>query len=173
MRQRLKEFRSRLRAEEAALGRLVPRWVPPLLGFCTVALIPWTIALAIDLPERTVAHHWDLAWVVFDIAIAAGLGATAYTVLRRPSLAEMYASVTGTLLLVDAWFDVMTAAPGTETGAAIASAALAEVPLAILCFVIARNIERVTRQAGRYLRAAGFTIESGNLVPPRDPGAEC
>jgi hypothetical protein len=170
MRARLTEFRRRLHDEEAARGRLVPQWAVPLLVVCAVGLIPWTVVLALSLPRRHEAHHWALAWAMFDVAIASSLAATAYTVIKRPSLAEVFASVGGTLLLVDAWFDVSTSASGNELATAVAMAVFAEIPLAVLCFTIARDIERVTSQAGSYLRAAGFKVEHGRLVPPLDPG---
>ena len=48
-------------------GPQVPRWVAPLLGFVALFLIPWTLYLTLTLPSRHVTHHYDLAWVGFDI----------------------------------------------------------------------------------------------------------
>jgi hypothetical protein len=41
------------------------------------------------------------------------------------------------VLAVDAWFDLTTAAPGTGQVIALATAVLAELPLSVLCTVIA------------------------------------
>ena len=49
------------------------RWVAPLLALCAVVLIPWTLVLAYRLPARHTSHHWDIAWVGFDLALAAAL----------------------------------------------------------------------------------------------------
>jgi hypothetical protein len=53
------------------------------------------------------------------------------------------ASVTGTLLVCDAWFDAVTARPGGE----LVEAALAELPVAALRFWLARDAERALAAA--------------------------
>jgi hypothetical protein len=47
------------------------------------------------------------------------------------------------LLLVDAWFDVTTSTPGIELAASLAEALLVELPIAILCLLLARDTERI------------------------------
>ena len=55
----------------------------------------------------------------------------------------MAATIAGTLLLADAWFDVSTAGPGLVTTLSLAEALLLEVPLAICAFVVAsRELRR-------------------------------
>jgi hypothetical protein len=46
-------------------------------------------------------------------------------------------SGSATLLLVDAWFDVSTAAAGADQAAAVAMAICLEIPLAIVCALLA------------------------------------
>ncbi|MGH3260631.1 MAG: hypothetical protein ACRDNS_01410, partial [Trebonia sp.] len=50
---------------------------------------------------------------------------------RDDRRAALTAAAGGTLLLIDAWFDVCTSAPGTPELLALAEAAFAEVPLAV------------------------------------------
>jgi uncharacterized membrane protein len=76
-----------------------------MLVLGAVVLIPWTLVLAYRLPARHTAHYWDVAWVGFDIALAAALGATGWAVARRSEWAPVAAAVAATLLLCDAWFD--------------------------------------------------------------------
>lgn len=57
------------------------------------------------------------------------------------------ASVTGTLLVCDAWFDAVTARPGGELVEAALRAALAELPVAALRFWLARDAERALAAA--------------------------
>lgn len=157
--------------QERAHGRVVPIWAPAVLAGCTVALVPWTALLLYELPDTQVAHHWNLAWAGFDVAIAAALTATAITVLRRSGWATVAATTTGTLLIVDAWFDIVTSAgAGERFWVAVGMAAFCELPLAVGCLLIARNVERATEQATRFVLAAGYTVENRRLVPPRDPG---
>ena len=46
------------------------------------------------------------------------------------------------MLVCDAWFDIATASRGSEMGMAIATAVLLELPLAVICLWVARNVER-------------------------------
>ena len=101
-------------------------------------LVPWTLLLADKLPSRKIAHHWDLAWVGLDVALAVILVATGFAVLRQSPARRSLAAAAGTLVLADAWFDVVTASTTHERWLAVTLAVLVEIPLAVLCFVLAR-----------------------------------
>jgi hypothetical protein len=60
---------------------------------------------------------------------------------RSPWL-EGAATAAATLLFVDAWFDILTSSSRPELLVAIVEAALVELPLAVLCLLIARSAER-------------------------------
>jgi hypothetical protein len=117
------------------------RWLVRLLAVGAAGLIPWTLWLATSLPERRVAHHYDIAWVGFDIALAVAFAATAWTALRGSRWLVPSASVTAAMLLCDAWFDVVTSGPG-ERLEAILLAALAELPLAAVCALVVYELRR-------------------------------
>lgn len=154
------------------LGRgrwLVPPWTAPALFACAVVLIPWTALLFVTLPHHYTTNHWKVAWGGFDIGLGLALAATAVMVARRSPLAEVTATVTGTLLVCDAWFDVLTSRGLSDIAQAAASAALIELPLAALCFWIARNLAHAVEVARPYLQAAGFTIAKNKLLPPAEP----
>lgn len=55
------------------------------------------------------------------------------------------AAATGTMLLCDAWFDIVTS-NADELLEAVLEAALAELPLAVICWFIVFDVERF-RQA--------------------------
>ena len=118
------------------------RWVPRLLALVALALVPWTLWLTFSLPSRHVTQHYDAAWVGFDIALAAAFAATAWSALRRPRWLVALAAATGTMLLCDAWFDVVTSSGGAERVEALAEAAFAEIPLAAICAYIVLEAER-------------------------------
>jgi hypothetical protein len=145
----------------------VPPWIAPAFLLCAAVLIPWTALLFITLPRHYGANHWWLAWGGFDVALVISLAATALTTLRRSPFGEIAAAVTGTLLVCDAWFDVLTSRHTSDVVQALLSAVLIELPLAFLCFWIARNFARAVETARPYLLAAGFTIRDRKLVPPR------
>jgi hypothetical protein len=118
------------------------RWVGVLFAGLGVLLLPWALWLGYSLPERKVAHHWDLAWAGFDVVLSVALLATAFALVTDRSVGRSFAAATGALLLADAWFDVVTAEPGRDRWLAAALAVGAEIPLAILCFVLARPAQR-------------------------------
>jgi hypothetical protein len=118
------------------------RWVPVALGGFLVFIFPWTLYLAYSLPAEHVTPHWSLAWAGFDLLEAAGAGATLLALLRRSPLLPVVAAATGALLLCDAWFDVVTSRPGGELAWSATTAALAELPLAGLCFWLAASGSR-------------------------------
>jgi hypothetical protein len=146
--------------------RLVPRWVA--LGFLllTLGLLPWTIWLFVSLPDDHLAQNWALAWGGFDVGLGIALGVTAVTLLNRSPFSGIASAVAGTLLVCDAWFDITTSRGTDERLQAIALALVVELPLAAVCFWIARNIERVLADARPHLERMGFRIHNRRLEPP-------
>jgi hypothetical protein len=145
---------------------LVPPWAAPALLGCAVVLIPWTALLFATLPRHYVANHWEVAWGGFDIGLGVALASTAVLVGRRSPFAEVTATITGTLLVCDAWFDVLTSRGVSDIAQASASALFIELPLAALCFWMAHNLAHAVEVARPFLLRAGFTIADNKLVPP-------
>jgi hypothetical protein len=119
----------------------LPRWMTTLLAAVAVGLVPWTLYLTFTLPSRHVTSHYDLAWVGFDVGLLASFAATAWATFRGARWLVPLAAVTGTMLVCDAWFDVVTSRGGGEMWEAIAEAALAELPLAAVCGFIVYDAE--------------------------------
>ena len=150
---------------------LVPPWIAPAFALCVVLLVPWTGYLFGTLPPHYRANHWRIAWGGFDIGLTVALASTAMLIARRSPFAEVTATVTGTLLVCDAWFDVLTSRGTSDIVQASVEASVVELPLAALCFWIARNMARAVEVARPYLPAAGFTVRGHRLVPPGEPTA--
>ncbi len=108
------------------------------LAFAAV-LVPWVVYLAVSLPKREVSDHYRNTWVGFDIALIIVLAWIGVCAWRRDPRIVLSATVGGTLLCADAWFDVTTSAPGSAHAQAIASALLLELPCATLCLLLARR----------------------------------
>ena len=108
-------------------------------------LLPWIVVLGAVLPATAQAQHWALAWTGLDGAEAAAALLTALLLFRGDRRASLSAGAGGTLLLIDAWFDVCTSAPGAGQVMALAEAALAEIPLAIAAWWLAVKLSRDTR----------------------------
>jgi len=132
------------------------RWVPAILMLVALGLLPWTLWLTLALPSRHVAEHWDLAWGGFDVFLSASLVTTAPALVRRHRLVQGAAAASGALLLADAWFDSATAGPGRDFTTAIVLAAACELPLAALCFWIAKDTEQLYAAATWLRRLPGF-----------------
>jgi hypothetical protein len=114
------------------------KWAGAFFAGLGLLLVPWSVWLLHSLPSRRVTHHWDLAWAGFDVVLAAALLSTAFALLTGRAVGRSFAAATGALLLADAWFDIVTPGGGRDRWAAVGLAACAEIPLAILCFALAR-----------------------------------
>jgi len=108
-------------------------------------LVPWVVLLVVALPSTHQAAHWDIAWAGFDVALALLLLTVAVAAWRRSPWLEGAATATATLLFVDAWFDVLTSSTRAELFVSIGEAAFVELPLAVLCLLLARDAERMLR----------------------------
>jgi hypothetical protein len=122
-------------------GKRMPRPAKKWLGRGVLTagfgMIPWIFILASTLPPATMASHWPAAWAGLDSLEAVGLITTGVALIRRYSWLCLPAAVTSTLLVVDAWFDVTTSAPGSAAAIAITMAIFPEVPMACLCAIFA------------------------------------
>ena len=101
----------------------VVRWTGPFFALFSLILLPWTIYLAGSLPARQVSTNYGAAWAGFDVLLMLTLASTAYFALRRSRYLATAASAAAALLVVDAWFDVLT----TPAGQRIESIGLAAV----------------------------------------------
>ncbi|WP_329569496.1 hypothetical protein [Kitasatospora sp. NBC_01266] len=121
----------------------LPRRAATVLTVLGLAMVPWLFFLHTGLPGTAQAAHWAWAWTGLDSLEALGLLSTGLLLRRGDQRACLAAAATATLLLVDAWFDTMTAAPGSDLIASALMAVGAELPLAVLCGVLAvRSLPR-------------------------------
>jgi hypothetical protein len=141
-----------------------------LTALTTGALLEtaWTIYLAWRLPRHYTANHWDLAWVGLDSAQVLMLLLAAWAAWRRRAVLILFSCAAGTLLLVDAWFDVTTARYD-EISQSFLSVAV-EVPSALLLFWIAHH---VVRRLGSAITNGGDPISVRRLpIPDRTDRSE-
>lgn len=129
-----------------APGPPVPRWLGGMFLLLAALMVPWIAVLWFRLPERDTAAHYRLAWIGFDILLAIALIRTGWVAWKGRDHVELPAVAAATLLVVDAWFDVLTASHRSAVVAAVAGALLVELPLAAVCLWIARHAEQVRRE---------------------------
>jgi hypothetical protein len=111
---------------------------------CCVALACWIAILILTLPSRYTASHWQVAWVGLDIAELAGFAGTAWAAWHQRQVVIFFMITTGTLLVCDAWFDLALDFGSPGFMGSLASALLVELPLALLLFISAQRLVRVT-----------------------------
>ena len=123
----------------------VVRWAGPAFTLFSLILLPWIVYLAYSLPPRQVSPNYDVGWAGFDVILLMALAGTGYFALRRSRYLAMAATATATLLIVDAWFDVMTSPPGQRLEA-IALAAVVELPLAAVCAWLSHHTQQLAER---------------------------
>jgi phosphoglycerol transferase MdoB-like AlkP superfamily enzyme len=107
-----------------------------------VVLMPWIVYLAVSLPKRNFDLHYRAAWVGFDVILVIAIVRTAYLAFRVDPRIQLSATVTATLLFVDAWFDIMTSGSHRQILEALVLAAVIEIPAALFTMSLARRVNR-------------------------------
>jgi hypothetical protein len=132
-------------ADAFAGSRVIVRWVGPAFIACSVVLVPWTVYLGLSLPSRQLSPHYNIAWVGFDVLLIAALGGTGYFAVRGSRYLAITAAAASALLIVDAWFDIMTS-PRRQILEAIILAAFVELPLAGVCAWLSHHTEHLAER---------------------------
>src|SRR5665213_1961394 len=118
--------------DEKQLNKVFPSWAAVLYAAACGFLVPWTFFIGVVLPQKYVTNHWDIAWAGFDVFETLLFALTAYLVVRRSVWTAFTSIMLGTTLLIDAWFDLLTARSIREFNSAIFSAVILEIPIAII-----------------------------------------
>ena len=137
----------------------VVRWAGPAFALFSLILLPWIAYLAYSLPSRQVSADYDVAWAGFDVMLLAALAGTGYFALRRSRYLATAAAAAATLLVVDAWFDVMTTPPGQRLEP-VALAAGVELPLAAVCVWLSLHTQQLAERRLILLLRRGRTTEA-------------
>jgi hypothetical protein len=130
-----------------------------ILLVAATALIVWTIFLGLTLPRKYDAGHWDLLWTGFDIGLFCVLGYAAWAAWFRRQVLATTAIVAGTLLLCDAWFDIITSIGHRDQWLTLLTGLGGELPLAVFFFWLYRRVVLNT--------LAAFHQLLGDEPPPR------
>ena len=136
-------------------GTVTMRRAGMLLIACACALCVWMVPLGRALPAEVNARHWPTAWIGLDVMEACCLAATGILTLKRNTHVGAVAGATTALLAVDAWFDITTAQMGSDYLMAMVLGLGVELPLAVVCGLIAWHGPR------RFATVASGTSGSG------------
>jgi hypothetical protein len=139
---------------------------------CCLALAGWIVYLALNLPMHFEATHWRGVWVGLDLAELTGFALTAWAAWQQRQIVIFSMIVTGTLLVCDAWFDVVLDSGTPEARMSIIAAVLAELPLAFLLFGAARRLVRISVETVMRLEGIAGPVPSLWRVPLFADGLE-
>jgi hypothetical protein len=114
-----------------------------IIGGC-ILLAAWIGYLAVSLPAFYRAGSWRGAWVGFDIAELLMFAVTGWAAWKRRQILIICLIVLATLLLCDAWFDVVLDARTSGFVSSLVSALAIEVPIAVIAVFVARRLLRLT-----------------------------
>jgi hypothetical protein len=123
----------------------VPLWLGVIYTGLSLILIPWTFYLSSTLPAHHLSSHWDLSWVGLDVGIAPLLLLSALLVYIKSDWIIISSTATASLLVADAWFDIMSAHAGSDLRESVAMAIFVELPLAAISYVAAHRIMQSNR----------------------------
>jgi hypothetical protein len=141
------------------------RWAGPVFVVCSLVLVPWIVYLGLSLPSRAISHHYDAAWVGFDVMELVALAATGLFSLRHSRFLALAAPAPATLLVVDAWFDVLTS-DRHQLAMAILLAVVIELPLAAVCAWLSYHTEMLAERRISLLLGRDRRPEPGRAGPP-------
>lgn len=117
-----------------------------VLVACCAGLGSWIVYLAFSMPTGYHSKAWSAAWIGFDTLLLLALTGTVLAAMLRRQIVVMLAVFTATLLLCDAWFDIVLDWGTSEVWVSLASAAFVEVPLALFLVSRVRKLVRAALQ---------------------------
>ena len=121
---------------------VIPRWAGRLYTAFAILLLPWIVYLAFTLPSHHRTENWDVIWTGFDIGLLIALLSTGIAAFTKSIYIVIAASATGTLLLVDAWFDAISEQSHSGFEQAVILALIVEIPLSLMSFYLASHALR-------------------------------
>jgi hypothetical protein len=153
--------------DPSRIGRLVAVAV----GLAAMGLVPWMVYLGLTLPHRYLAANWSLLWIGFDVTECVVLASIAWMTWKHRRMMGEMALVAGTLLLSDAWFDVITSWGGQGSWFTLMTAVVVELPLAVFMYWLAYRAIRRSRAVavsplGRFESVAS-PVHQSPLAPSR------
>ncbi len=132
-----------------------------LLIIASLSLFGWIFYLLKFLPTSYHAAHWNMAWIGYDLGMSVTWLGTSWALWKKRQAAIPGAMISATFLVIDAWFDVVTANPGNDFEIALGLALFLELPTAFFLFRFSRKAVRRSIQNAH--QVAGVEIISVSL----------
>jgi hypothetical protein len=124
-------------------------------------LVPWTVFLGLSLPPKYDAGHWNLLGTGFDVALVCVLAYAAWAAWFGRQILASTAIVAGTLLMCDAWFDIITSIGHRDQWLTLLTGLGGELPLAVFFFWQGSSVQALAADLSR----GGMQLRSPVLMP--------
>lgn len=124
----------------------LPRWITWFALCVAVGFLGWIVYLSTSISSQVTTHHYDVAWLGFDVLEWSMVALAALASWRHHRSTTIFTGICAVMFAVDAWFDVWTSPHGAVLGAALLAICL-EAPLVAIFTVATIHGERVKNRA--------------------------
>ncbi|MCL4446079.1 MAG: hypothetical protein M1134_04285 [Actinobacteria bacterium] len=151
-------YQERADAHHLVHAHRLNRIISAILIVVVIGLVPWEVFLGMTLPSRFRANNWAFLWVGFDAILIAVLLYVAWAMWFRRQIMIAVAMVAGTLLMTDAYFDVVTSIGTKGEWVTLLTALGGEIPLGLVFYWVAWQVMKRS--------IAAFHLAMGGSGPP-------
>jgi hypothetical protein len=121
----------------AAIRRIrAYKWIAAGYGLAAAVLTVWTIGLAVVMLSESPPDGHVVTWVGLDIGMILAFLVAGWMAHRRDPRLGLVAAVSGTAVLLDAWFDVTTASASWLPDSLLLAATV-ELPFVLVSVAVA------------------------------------
>lgn len=131
----------------------VPRWISWFALCVALGFLGWIIYLSTGITSIVTTHHYDVAWLGFDVLEVSMVAVAAVAAWKHHRSTTIFTGICAAMFAVDAWFDVWTSPRGGVLGAALLAVCL-EAPLVAIFTVATIHGERAKNNAGVLAQAS-------------------
>lgn len=128
------------KVKDELLGYRHSRRIALVLIVASLTLSGIIIFLSIDLPDTYRATNWSLAWAGFDVLLLLTILLTLWALFNRKQIAVIASSMSGTILIIDTWFDITTSQPGRDFYVALLTGLFLGIPFALTLFWFSKKL---------------------------------
>ncbi|BBH18603.1 hypothetical protein Back2_28900 [Nocardioides baekrokdamisoli] len=125
----------------------VPRWITWFALCVAVGFLGWIVYLATDITSIATTHHYDVAWLGFDVLEWSMVALAAVAAWKHHRSTTNFTAICAVMFAVDGWFDVWTSPGGSVLGAVLFAVCL-EFPL-VMAFAFATIHGERVKNSGR------------------------
>ncbi len=115
--------------------------------------------MGLTLPPKYSARHWGVLWTGFDVALIAVMLLAAWAARYRRQILAVIIIVAATLLICDAWFDMVTSFGNRDDWLTLLTGFGGELPLGIYLYWLSHRMIMNTLTALHH--------ETSDLAPPQ------